>query len=176
MLMFSTFSAFWTTLVFFLESPAYHYGSRAAGLFGLVGAAGALCAPLVGHFADRYGARRNVLVAIFLNIVAWVVMAWWGTHVAGLIVGVILLDIAAQTVHVSNQTRIYALVPGARSRLNMVYMTLYFIGGSLGSYIASACWYRFGWTGVCVFCEGMMMVALLVYGYFSTRLASARPA
>ena len=173
MLMFSTFSAFWTTLVFFLESPAYHYGSRVAGLFGLVGAAGALCAPLVGHFADRYGARRNVLVAILLNVVAWVVMGWWGTSLAGLVVGVVLLDVAAQTVHVSNQTRIYALIPGARSRLNMVYMTLYFIGGSLGSYIASACWYRFGWTGVCVFCEAMMMTALLVYGYFSKRVSGS---
>ena len=83
-------------LVFFLESPTYHYGSRVAGLFGLVGAAGALCAPFVGHFADRYGARRNVLASLFINIVAWVVMWLWGTHLAGLVVGVILLDIAAQ--------------------------------------------------------------------------------
>jgi predicted MFS family arabinose efflux permease len=171
MLMFSTFSAFWTTLVFFLESSAYHYGSKAAGLFGLVGAAGALCAPVVGHFADRYGARRNVLVAIFLNVLAWIAMGLWGSRLVGLIVGVILLDVAAQTVHVSNQTRIYALIPGARSRLNMVYMTLYFIGGSLGSYIGSACWYRFGWTGVCVFSEAMMLAALAVYGAYSRKVA-----
>ena len=49
----------------------------------------------------------------------------------------------------------------------MVYMTLYFIGGSLGSYIATECWYRFGWTGVCVFSELMMLIALAVYAYFS---------
>ena len=167
MLMFSTFSAFWTTLVFFLESPAYHYGSRVAGLFGLVGAAGALCAPLVGHFADRYGARRNVLASLFLNIIAWVVMWLWGAYLAGLVVGVILLDVAAQATHVSNQTRMYALRPDARSRLNMVYMTLYFIGGSLGSYIATECWDKFGWTGVCVFSEAIMLVALGVYAFFS---------
>jgi predicted MFS family arabinose efflux permease len=169
MLMFSTFSAFWTTLVFFLESPVYHYGSRVAGLFGLVGAAGALCAPLVGHFADRYGARRNVLASLCLNVVAWVVMWLWGTHLAGLIVGVLLLDVAAQATHVSNQTRMYALRPDARSRLNMVYMTLYFIGGSLGSYIATECWYKVGWTGVCAFSEAMMLVGLGVYAYYSKR-------
>ena len=172
MLMFSTFSAFWTTLVFFLESPAYHYGSRVAGLFGLVGAAGALCAPLVGHFADRYGARRNVLASLFLNVVAWVVMGLWGTHLAGLIIGVLLLDVAAQAVHVSNQTRMYALRPDARSRLNMVYMTLYFIGGSLGAYIATECWYKFGWTGVCVFAEAMMLVAFGVYALYSRKTSS----
>lgn len=175
MLMFSTFSAFWTTLIFFLESPTYHLGSRAAGLFGLVGAAGALCAPLVGHFADRYGARRNVLLSLFINVGAWIVMAVWGTHLAGLVVGVLALDVAAQAVHVSNQTRIYALVPGARSRLNMVYMTLYFIGGSLGSYLASACWYKFGWMGVCAFCELMMALALGVYSYYTGKVGAVRP-
>jgi predicted MFS family arabinose efflux permease len=167
MLMFSTFSGFWTTLVFFLESPAYHYGSRAAGLFGLVGAAGALCAPVVGHFADRYGARRNVMISLMINVVAWIVMGLWGVHLAGLIIGVLLLDVAAQAVHVSNQTRMYALRPEARSRLNMVYMTLYFVGGSLGSYFATACWYKFGWTGVCVFAEVMMAMAGVVYAYYS---------
>ena len=90
---------------------AYHYGSRVAGLFGLVGAAGALGAPLVGHFADRYGARRNVLASLFLNIVAWIVMWFWGTRLAGLIIGVLLMDVAAQAAHVSNQTRMYALRP-----------------------------------------------------------------
>ncbi len=171
MLTFSTFSAFWTTLIFFLESPAYHYGSKAAGLFGLVGAAGALCAPVVGHFADRYGARRNVLLAMFINVAAWAVMGFFGTKLIGLIAGVLLLDVAAQAVHVSNQTRIYAIRPDARSRLNMVYMTLYFIGGSTGSYVATVCWYKFGWWGVCGFCELMMLAALTVYWMFSRVLS-----
>jgi predicted MFS family arabinose efflux permease len=175
MLMFSTFSAFWTTLVFFLESPAYRYGSREAGLFGLIGAAGALCAPLVGKFADRYGARRNVLVSLWINVAAWMVMAFWGVHLAGLIVGVLLLDVAAQAVHVSNQTRMYALRPDARSRLNMVYMTLYFTGGSLGSYFATACWHRFGWLGVCGFAEAMMLAALVLYALHSNQV-NFRPA
>jgi predicted MFS family arabinose efflux permease len=171
MLTFSTFAAFWTTLIFFLESPAYHYGSKAAGLFGLVGAAGALCAPLVGHFADRYGARRNVLAALFINIAAWAVMGVWGERLMGLVAGVLLLDVAAQAVHVSNQTRIYAIRPDARSRLNMVYMTLYFIGGSTGSYVATVCWHRFGWTGVCGFAEVMMLAALAVYLFYSRVLS-----
>ena len=73
----------------------------------------------------------------------------WGNHLAGLIVGVILLDVAAQATHVSNQTRMYALRPDARSRLNMVYMTLYFHRRlTKSSYIATECWYKFGWKGV----------------------------
>ena len=148
-ILFCAFSAFWTTLVFFLETPPYQYGSGVAGLFGLVGAAGAICAPFIGRLADRYGARRNVLVALLVSLVSFVVLYLFGTHMGGLIAGVILLDVGVQAGHVSNQTRIYGLLPEARSRLNMVYMICYFAAGAVGSFAGSVLWHRFGWAGVC---------------------------
>ncbi len=169
MLVFATFAAFWTTLVFFLESPGYGYGSREAGLFGLVGVAGALCAPLVGKLADRSGARRSVFVGLVVNLLAWVVMGLAGKVLDGLIVGVVLMDLAVQTVQVSNQARIYALRPDARSRINMVYMTLYFVGASVGSFVGTACWHQFGWTGVCVFSGIMTVAAMAVHAGFAQR-------
>ena len=75
-------------------------------------------------------------------------MFLWGTHLAGLIAGVILLDVGVQAGHISNQTRIYGLVPEARSRLNMVYMICYFIAGAFGSFAGTALWQHFGWAGV----------------------------
>ena len=148
-ILFCAFSAFWTTLVFFLETPPYHYGSGVAGLFGLVGAAGAICAPFIGRLADRYGARRNVLVALLVTVVSFVVLYLFGKHMGGLIAGVILLDVGVQAGHVSNQTRIYGLLPEARSRLNMVYMICYFTAGAIGSFAGSVLWHHFGWAGVC---------------------------
>ena len=148
-ILFCAFSAFWTTLVFFLETPPYHYGSGVAGLFGLVGAAGAICAPFIGRLADSYGARRNVLVALLVTVVSFVVLYLFGKHMGGLIAGVILLDIGVQAGHVSNQTRIYGLLPEARSRLNMVYMICYFTAGAIGSFAGSVVWHHFGWAGVC---------------------------
>jgi predicted MFS family arabinose efflux permease len=148
-ILFCAFSAFWTTLVFFLETPPYQYGSGVAGLFGLVGAAGAICAPFIGRLADRYGARRNVLVALLVSLVSFVVLYLFGKHMGGLIAGVILLDVGVQAGHVSNQTRIYGLLPEARSRLNMVYMICYFAAGAVGSFAGSVLWHRFGWAGVC---------------------------
>jgi len=147
--LFCAFSAFWTTLVFFLGTPPYHYGSAVAGLFGLVGAAGALSAPFVGRLADRYGARRNVLFALLITAASFVDLYFFGRHMAGLIAGVILLDIGVQAGHVSNQTRIYGLLPEARSRLNMVYMICYFCAGAIGSFTGSVLWHHFAWTGVC---------------------------
>jgi predicted MFS family arabinose efflux permease len=161
--LFAAFSAFWTTLIFFLESPPYHYGSAVAGLFGLVGATGAVCAPFVGRLADRYGARRNVLFALLITLASFVVLYFSGHHMAGLIAGVILLDVGVQSGHVSNQTRIYALVPDARSRLNMVYMICYFTAGALGSWGGSLLWRHFAWCGLCALGSALSLGGLLVY-------------
>jgi predicted MFS family arabinose efflux permease len=157
------FSAFWTTLVFLLQTPPYHYGSSVAGLFGLVGAAGALCAPLVGRFADRRGPRFTILLALLTTLASFVLLGALGKIMAGLIAGVILLDIGVQSGHVANQTRIYALDPNARSRLNTVYMFCYFTGGSLGSWLAALCWTYRGWTAVCGLAGGVMVLALAVF-------------
>jgi predicted MFS family arabinose efflux permease len=157
------FSAFWTTLVFLLQTAPYHYGSSVAGLFGLVGAAGALCAPLVGRFADKRGPRFTILLALLTTFASFLLLGVLGKVMAGLIVGVVLLDVGVQSGHVANQTRIYALDPSARSRLNTVYMFSYFSGGSLGAWLGAICWEYKGWTAVCAFSLAVMALALLVF-------------
>ncbi len=157
------FSAFWTTLVFLLQTPPYHYGPSVAGLFGLVGAAGALCAPIVGRFADRRGPRFTILLALLTTLASFLLLDVLGKVMAGLIAGVVLLDIGVQSGHVANQTRIYGLDASARSRLNTVYMFCYFSGGSLGSWLGAICWEREGWTAVCAFGIAVLAIALLVF-------------
>jgi len=157
------FSAFWTTLVFLLQTPPYHFGSSVAGLFGLVGAAGALCAPLVGRFADRRGPRFTILLALLTTLASFLLLGALGKMMAGLIIGVILLDVGVQSGHVANQTRIYALDANARSRLNTVYMFCYFSGGSIGSWLGALCWQYQGWAAVCAFGIAVVALALLIF-------------
>jgi predicted MFS family arabinose efflux permease len=159
-MLFGSFSAFWTTLVFFLAGPPYHYGPSVAGLFGLLGATGAAAAPIVGRFADRRGPRLAVLLGIVIAIAAFVILAAGGRMLPVLIAGVILLDLGVQAAHVANQTLVYSLAPDARSRLNTVYMFSYFVGGALASYAAAVCWARAQWTGVCLLALALLFVAL----------------
>ena len=160
-LMFAVFSGFWTAMVFFVEGPPYYFTSRGAGLFSLIGAAGALIAPLAGRIADRRGGRSSVLAGMAVMAISFVVLGLLGTRLWGFVAGVILLDLAMQVCHVTNQTRIYALVPEARSRLNMIYMTSTFTCGSLGSYLSTYWWHRSGWWGVCGFSLAISAIALL---------------
>jgi predicted MFS family arabinose efflux permease len=162
-LFFCAFSAFWTTLIFLLETPPYHYGSQVAGLFGLVGMAGALAAPLVGRFADRRGPRPAIGIALVLVFLSYLILIAFGKSLVGLIVGVVLLDFAVQSGHVSNQTRIYGLAQEARSRLNTVYMVCYFAGGAVGSVLGAWSWRVAGWSGVCCLGLAVMAFGLLVF-------------
>lgn len=146
---FAAFSAFWTTLAFHLAALPAHFGSRTAGLFGLVGAAGALAAALAGRLADRLGARLLNGSALGLIVLSFVIMGFAGGSLAVLAVGVVLMDAGVQGSHISNQTRVYALSAEKRNRLNAVYMVSYFLGGAAGSALGSQAWARFGWIGVC---------------------------
>ncbi len=160
---FAAFSAFWTTLIFLLETPPYHYGARAAGLFGLIGTAGVLAAPIAGRLADTRGARYVVGYSIIGVLIAYGVFWGLGYHLWALIIGVIVLDASVQAAQVANQSRVLGLKPEARNRVNTVYMICYFGGGSIGSLLGSYSWSRWQWHGVCGTAVGLMLVAAFVF-------------
>ena len=175
-LLFASFSVFWTTLAFFLEGPTYGYGSDVAGFFGLVGAMGALAAPVAGKAADTRGPDFAIAVGTLLALGSYAVLGLGGYHLAGLVLGVIVLDVGVQAAHISNQTKIFSLVPEARSRLNTVYMTGYFTGGSLGSVAGGLAWTHGGWPGVCVLGAAFAAGAYLVSRFYGREKAvSAQP-
>jgi predicted MFS family arabinose efflux permease len=164
-LCFASFSCFWTTLAFLLHTR-YGMGPDVAGTFGVIGAAGALTASLAGRLADRRGTRFVVGIAGGVLTLSYIVL-WVGdrlqlstvSHMAVLVVGVIVLDVGAQMMQVGNQTRIFGLGTEARSRLNTIYMTVYFAGGAVGSALAGVAWSRWGWGGVCALALGLIGLA-----------------
>lgn len=161
--LFGAFSTFWTTLTFRLGTAPYHYPASVIGLFGLLGIAGASVAPVAGRLADRRDPRITITVAIILVSVAFLWMWPLSGTLWALIIGVILLDLGVQAGQISNQSRIYALRPDSRARLNTVYMVTYFLGGSLGSGIASWAWSLSGWNGVTLTGLGMLAGAATVH-------------
>ena len=161
--MFGAFSIFWSVLALLLAGAPFHLGPQAAGLFGIVGAAGAMAAPLAGKFSDRRGPRTIITLSIGLVAVSFVVFGLSSTSIAGLVIGVIILDVGVQAAQISNQSRIYALSPEARSRVNTVYMVAYFIGGAAGSAVGAAVWPVFGWVGVSI--AGVVFAGLAAWNH-----------
>ena len=168
-LVFASFSCFWTTLAFLLHSH-YGLGAGVAGTFGVVGAAGAMVAPLAGRLADKHGSRWVISVGIALLAASYLLL--WAEeaahlstifHLVALVIGVVVLDMGAQMTQVANQTRIFGLVPSARSRLNTVYMTVYFTGAAAGSALATIAWVHWRWNGVCCLALGWIALAAIYH-------------
>ncbi|MGE8280010.1 MAG: MFS transporter [Stenotrophomonas sp.] len=162
-LLFAGFSVFWTPLAFLLAGPAYGYSITTIGVFGLIGAAGALAASGAGKLSDRGLGHWVAGGGLVLMLLSWLLLAFAPVSLAALISGVLLLDIAVQAVHINNQSVIYQLDEGARSRITSAYMTCYFIGGASGSALSTLAWTRFGWWGVCVLGCVIAVIGLLVY-------------
>jgi predicted MFS family arabinose efflux permease len=161
-LCFACFSAFWSTLTFLLKQN-FNLGSDVAGLFGLVGAFGALAAGGMGRLSDRMDAYHLSSFTLALVIISFIVFAFSGHSMVGLVIGVILMDMGVQATHISNQAIIFATNPGARNRINTIYMVTYFIGGALGTFIATQVWYLYQWNGVCIICICLSFIALLLH-------------
>jgi predicted MFS family arabinose efflux permease len=132
-----------------LASPPYGYSEGVIGLLGLVGAAGALAARQAGSLADKGKARLTTTAGLLIMLFSWAITALGNHSLVALIIGIILLDLAVQGVHITNQSVIYRQMPEARNRLTAGYMTSYFIGGAIGSLVSATAYQHAGWLGVC---------------------------
>lgn len=148
-LTFANFSILWTSMAFLLAAPPFNYSEGVIGLFGLAGAAGALGARPAGGLADKGKSHLTTTAGLVLLLLSWAAI-WYGhVSVLALIVGILVLDLTVQGVHITNQTVIYRVKPEARNRLTAGYMTSYFIGGAAGSLISASAWQHADWSGVC---------------------------
>jgi predicted MFS family arabinose efflux permease len=160
---FANFSILWTSMAFLLAAPPFNYSEGMIGLFGLAGAAGALGARPAGGLADKGKSHITTTASLVLLMLSWAAI-WYGhVSVLALIVGILVLDLTVQGVHITNQTVIYRVKPEARNRLTAGYMTSYFIGGAAGSLISASAWQHAGWAGVCAVGAVMAILNLLVW-------------
>ncbi|HEA29020.1 MAG TPA: MFS transporter [Leeuwenhoekiella sp.] len=164
-LAFAAVSAFWTTLVFLMKD-SFDYGSTVTGLFGLLGIAGAVAATVVGKLSDRLSKNRIILFAAFILLASWGVLYFSAHAIAGLVVGVILVDLGLQALHITNQNIIFSRNPEGRNRVNTVYMVSFFIGGALGTTLGAWAWENYKWTGVSTLGIVLSLAILVVHLLF----------
>jgi predicted MFS family arabinose efflux permease len=157
------FSVLWTTVAFMLAGSPYHYGDATIGLFGLVGLAGALAAQAAGRLADRGKHHRATGLFFAVTVLSWAAIATGRSSLAGLIVGIALLDLGVQGAQITNQSVIYTLVPSARSRLTTAYMTSVFASAAIFSALSSALYDSGGWEAISALGGGLAATGVLVW-------------
>lgn len=160
---FLVFTLFWTSLTFLLSSAPYSYTVSQIGLTGLAGLAGALMARRAGILHDRGHSVMATSLALLLALVAIGVAAWGRNNLYLIILAIILIDIAVQTLNVLHQTRIISINPAMRSRLSTIFVVSNFIGAAVGSALAGILWRTGGWSAVMTGAAGFLALALAIW-------------
>lgn len=170
--LFGAFSVFWTATPLLLTGPRYGLSQTGVALFALVGAAGAVSAPLTGNWADRGLTRIGSALAMAAASAAFLLSrlapehSLWG--VALLAVSGVVLDFAVTANLVFGQRAIYVLGAATRSRMNGLYMATFFVGGAISSALAGWSYAAGGWAWTSLLGAALPLMALV---YF----ASERP-
>lgn len=165
---FGSMMAMWSCMAFHLAEAPFYADSDKVGLLGLCGVAGALAASMVGKYIPRYGIQRMSVFGSLLQMGAWAAAYLLGDTYGGLIAAIMLVDMGAQCLQLSNQSACLADAPGASNRANTIFMTSLFIGGSCGTFAAGAVWEHYRWAGVCLigiaFCLCAVAVSAAIAG------------
>ncbi|HHR5900265.1 TPA: MFS transporter [Providencia alcalifaciens] len=162
-LTFANFALLWTAMAFLLASPPFNYSEGTIGLFGLVGAAGALMATQAGRLVDKGKGKLITTLGLVLLLLSWIPIGMAKYSLIAFIIGVLVLDLAVQAVHVTNQSTLYRIMPEARNRLTAGYMTSYFIGGALGSLLSGYAYEHAGWLGVAISGAVLTGISLIIW-------------
>ena len=160
---FAQFGAFWTTMVLLLSEAPFNYNSATIGLFGIVGASGALAAPLVGKLGDKGKPRIIIGYGCVLLMLSFIVFYFSAESLIGLLIGIVFIDVGLQAIHISNQTRIYAFLPEARNRMNTIFMSFSFLGTALGSAFGIWLWNYGKWHAFSVGGIALALLSILIY-------------
>ncbi|MBG5753970.1 MFS transporter [Pseudomonas aeruginosa] len=163
LLMFAAFGVFWSSLALLLSAPPHALSHSAIGAFGLVGALGALGAARAGSLADRGHAQPLSGAALLLLLLSWLPLGLGADSLLALVLGVLLLDLAGQAIHVLNQSLVFAIDPRAHSRLVGCYMLFYAAGSGLGASAGTAMYAWAGWHAVSLLGAAISLVALLFW-------------
>jgi predicted MFS family arabinose efflux permease len=145
--LFAAFSLFWTASPLLLAGPRFGLTQQGIALFALVGAGGAIIAPIAGRAADR-GDTRIVNGAAIAAVAVGLVMAWAGGAAGSVVllaIAAVVLDMGVTANLVLSQRILFALGSEARSRLNGLFIAAFFLGGAVGSAASSLAFAQGGW-------------------------------
>lgn len=166
---FATFSLFWTTAPLLLSSPSFHFSQKEIALFALVGVAGAIAAPVAGRVADRGWTKPATGIALTLVVISMamplMIHSASSIGIVILVISAILLDAGVSANLVLGQRALFSLPPEIRSRLNGLFMAIFFFGGAIGSAIGGWLYAASGWTTVLWVGMAFPLAAIL---YFAT--------
>ncbi|WP_288419727.1 MFS transporter [uncultured Acinetobacter sp.] len=162
---FGILALIFTTMTFLLANAPYYFNDFQIGVFGVVGLAGVFATHWAGKKIAKKQENLTALLSLILLIAAWFPLFFAQKSLILYASGVILAYFGLSALHVLNQNLVYRISLQARSRINSIYMTLYFAGAALGSLMAVYAWKHWGWTACTSIGLGMAILSFIIDRY-----------
>jgi len=156
---FAAMSILFSTIALLLTQPPFNLADVMVGLVTLVGVFGALSTQVIGKWADRGYIKLLTWIGCLILAGSWLFLYFGSTSLLSYILGYALINLGLAMTHSCNQNVIFRLRPDAKSRINSIYMTLYFIGGACGSAAGIYAWHHGGWSMSCLTGLGFALAA-----------------
>ena len=151
------FVGVFTYLPYYLTGPQFHLPPIDLSLVYLLWLTG-IGAPVVGTIAGRIGSRRMLAYSICCAITGLLI-----TLIPVLPVtlgGLSLLTLGMFSIQPAANLYLGELSTKARGTAASMYLSLYYLGGSIGAFAPGFAFLQAGWTGVVLLCIGAMLLAL----------------
>ena len=162
---FGILSMVFTSMTFVLGSAPYHFSDFEIGLFGLLGVIGIYSASWSGKTVGQGKENLVATLCISLMLLSCILLFFAQQNIVVYAIGVLMSYFGLTAFHVLNQNLVYRIDIKARSRINAVYMTIYFSGAAIGSLGAVYAWEHFEWIG-CVALGLVFALGILVIDRF----------
>lgn len=158
---FAAMSMLFSTIALLLTQEPFQLSDVMVGLVTLVGVFGALSTQFIGKWADRGHIKILSWIGCSILMGSWLFLYFGAVSLLSYILGYGLINLGHAITHSCNQNVIFRLRPDAKSRVNSLYMTLYFIGGACGSALGVYAWHHGGWSMTCLAGLGLALCATL---------------
>ena len=160
---FAAVSVVFTTMALLLSEQPYQFSDFQIGLVGSVGITGVMLGPWIGNQFQLGHEPKLTTWSLYLMLISWLILSAAKVNLLIYLLGLVAIYVSLSVLHILNQNVVYSINPNARSRLNSIYMTIYFSGAAFGSFSAAWIWSDYGWTGCCIFGLIMSVVAIVVH-------------
>ena len=145
---------------FLLAAPPFGLGPAQLGSVFVIYLLGVVATPVATRLALRFGRRRTVLLAAAVGMAGLLLTLL--PSLPGILSGMALVAAAIFTEQVLSLGYVAAAARSSRSTAVGLYVTSYYVGGSLGGLLPAGIWAHAGWPGCVALVLGVQAAATLV--------------
>jgi len=164
------FIAVFTYVNFHLAAPPYSFSPTLLGTIFVTYLAGSATAPLIGWAVVRFGRRPFILGVLG----AWAcgALLLLAQPISAIIIGLLLCAVCGMLCQAISTGYVTAIAKEGRSSAVGLYVTAFYVGGSMGALLPGLAWSAAGWPACVAMALAMLAIMTVIAALAYRRVAA----